>query len=315
MHIQIYNTCLYQYRRILILSCIICTLIIIHIHVRIQDKFCCSPCVQFCAWHGMCSNISTHRLSNYMSASIENFTHKQPQSTNIDELGSNINYDFMSVSLKHLNLNYELVQYRSITWDCRASLQTESRICESLGCLGHSMIAWSWIKAGMKDASIDGSRECIKGGAVHCPKLPIEMHQSTDPKVSGMISTNQPDLCREYTLKPCNLKYQTNRVLMRDSNVTPWDAPVTSRDSTTTYLYITFIMSYHFFRVGTLFLPDLMFISTRLVSYHIYQISFSNSITAVFFVLDRPGAVCGDGIPPSRPGPITSMWNGGWIQG
>ena len=85
-------------------------------------------------------------------------------------------------------------------------------------------------------------------------------------------------------------------------------------DSTTTYLYITFIMSYHFFRAGTLFLPDLIFIST-LVSYHIYQISFSNSITAVFFVLDRPGAVCGDGIPPSRPGPITSMWNGGWIQG
>lgn len=112
----------------------------------------------------------------------------------------------------------------------------------------------------MKDASMEVGNASM--GTVHCPKLPIEMPQSTDPRLSGMISTNQPDLYWEYTLRPCNLRYQTNRVLVGDSSVTPWDAPVTSRDSTTTYLYITFIMSYHFFRVGTLFLPDLMFIST-----------------------------------------------------
>lgn len=165
---------------------------------------------------------------------------------------------------------------------------------------------------------MDGNRECIKGGTVHCPKLPIEMHQSTDPKLSGMVSTNQPDLYWEYTLRPCDLKYQTNRILVGDSNVTPWDAPVTSRNSTTTYLYITFIMSYHFFRVGTC--GDTF--STRFDD-HIYQIGVISYLpdfifptaSPLFFVLDRPGAVCGDGIPPSRPGPITPMWNGGWIQG
>lgn len=167
---------------------------------------------------------------------------------------------------------------------------------------------------------MDGNRECIKGGTVHCPKLPIEMHQSTDPKLSGMISTNQPDLYREYTLRPCNLKYQTNRVLMRDSKVTPWDAPVTSRDSTTTYLYITFeschIISLGWGHVGTLFLPDLIFISTifGVISY-LPDFIFQQHHRCVFCWIDRPGAVCGDGIPPSRPGPITSMWNGGWIQG
>ena len=101
-YIQIYNTCLYQYIRIQVLSSIHKY---IHIHIMIRDTIRCSPCVQFCTWHGMCLNISTHRLSKYMSARIENFTHKQAQSTKIDELGSNINSDFMSVSLKHLNLN------------------------------------------------------------------------------------------------------------------------------------------------------------------------------------------------------------------
>ena len=81
------------------------------------------------------------------------------------------------------------------------------------------------------------------------------------------------------------------------------------------HLY-TFIMSYHFFRVGTLFLPDLMFISTifGVISY-LPDFIFQQHHRCVFCWIDRPGAVCGDGIPPSRPGPITSMWNGGWIQG
>ena len=48
----------------------------------------------------------------------------------------------------------------------------------------------------MKDASMEVGNASM--GTVHCPKLPIETHQSTDPKLSGMISTNQPGLYWEY---------------------------------------------------------------------------------------------------------------------